>query len=89
MYKILPYTFKKAKALNVIVKPSNRKNKKIDVFDKWGNYIVSIGDNRYLDYAYYLKFLGKKIADQKKTNYNLRHNKNNGVAGYYAKKLLW
>lgn len=89
MYQILPYTIKKAKALNVVVKPSNKKNKKIDVFDKKGNFIVSIGDNRYLDYPYYLKFAGKKIADQKKSNFYLRHINNNGLAGYYAKKLLW
>lgn len=89
MYKILPYTLKKAKALKVIVKPSTRKNKKIDVFNNRGEYIVSIGDNRYLDYPYYFKLYGKKIAEQKRTNYNLRHLNNNGTAGYYAKKLLW
>ena len=89
MYKILPYTTKQARKLGVHIQPSTRKYKKIDVFDRHGYYIVSVGDNRYLDYPYYLKLYGKKIAEQKRANYHSRHLKNNGSAGYYAKNLLW
>ena len=92
MYEILPYTKKKAKQLNVIVKPSNKGNKKIDVYNKRGLYITSVGDRKYLDYAYYLKYYGKKIADERKRLYKIRHNKDRlvkGSPGYYADQLLW
>ena len=39
--------------LNVIIKPSINKNKKIDVFSNSGNFISSIGDIRYNDYPSY------------------------------------
>jgi hypothetical protein len=58
MYKITNYSFKKAKDLNVIIKPSTRKNKKIDVFSKDGDYIVSIGVVGYLDFPTYIKTKG-------------------------------
>jgi hypothetical protein len=34
MYEITPYTYKKAKALGVNVKPSKSRNKKIDVLQE-------------------------------------------------------
>lgn len=92
MYVILPRTFKKAKENNVIIKASNRAKKKIDIYDKQGYYITSVGNTDYLDYAYYLKFSGKKIADERKRLYELRHKKNikiKGSAGYYAFIILW
>lgn len=89
MYKILPYTLKKAAQMGVTVKPSTRKNKKIDVYDKRGNYIVSIGDARYYDFPYFAKIYGPKIAAQKRANYHARHAKDTGTAGKYAKALLW
>jgi hypothetical protein len=92
MYFILPYTKKKAKSLNLIIKPSIKKNKKIDVFDKKGNYITSIGQLGYLDYAYYLLLKGKKEADYRRKLYKLRHAKDRIVkdsTGYYADKILW
>jgi len=89
MYKILPYTLKRAKLLGVKIKPSKRANKKLDVYDPDGNYIISVGALGYMDYAYYLKYYGKKIADIKRQAYNARHYYNNDLAGYYAKQLLW
>lgn len=92
MYIILPYTKAKAKKLNVILKPSVRKNKKIDVFDKKGNYIVSIGASGALDYPNYVKYYGKEYADKRRKLYKLRHQKDRlikGTAGYYADQLLW
>ena len=53
MYKILPYTQAQARRLNVRVKPSSRKGKKIDVYDGKGNYITSVGAKGYLDYPTY------------------------------------
>jgi hypothetical protein len=49
MYHITDYTKKKAKEIGVQIKPSTKKNKKIDVF-RDGRLIVSVGDIRYYDY---------------------------------------
>ena len=92
MYKILPYSYNKAKKLKVKIYPSNKKNKKIDVYTLDNRYIVSIGQRGYLDYPYYLKLFGKKIADSRKKQYKIRHKKDMSVkysAGYYASKILW
>ena len=34
MYRITPYTQKKARLLKVIVRPSRRKDKKLDIYDR-------------------------------------------------------
>ncbi len=90
-YKILPNTFKQAKILGVEVKPSTKKGKKIDVF-KDNKLIASVGAMGYKDYAYYLKEDGKKVADEKRRLYKLRHEKDRkivGSNGYFADQLLW
>jgi hypothetical protein len=92
MYKISLYTRKKAKKLNVIVLPSEKRNKKIDVYDIYGNLLASVGDINYLDYPSYLRYCGKKIAEERRKAYKIRHEKDRhikGSAGYYADQLLW
>ena len=54
MYQITNYSYNKAKELNVIIKPSKFKNKKIDIYDLNNNFKFSIGDIRYKDYPTYL-----------------------------------
>ena len=51
MYNITQYSFKKAKELNIIIRPSKNKNKKIDVY-KGGDYLTYIGDIKYKDYPF-------------------------------------
>jgi hypothetical protein len=90
-YHITQYSFNQAEALGVIIKPSNRKNKKIDVY-KEGVKIASIGDDRYKDYPTYIKENGKAYADQRKKLYKIRHEKDRkktGSNGFYADKILW
>ena len=53
MYKITDYSYTKAKQLNVDIKPSKTKGKKIDVF-KNDNFITSIGAIGYNDYPTYI-----------------------------------
>ena len=48
-YKILPYSFRKAKELGVVIKPSSNPFKKIDVF-KNGKKVASIGARGMNDY---------------------------------------
>jgi len=92
MYKILPYTYRKAQKLGVIVKPSIRSGKKIDVYNKRGEFICSIGAMGYKDYPTYLKTKGKQYADQRRKLYKLRHSTDRmvkGSPGFYADQLLW
>ena len=91
MYQIKPYSYNQAKRLNVIIKPSTRKNKKIDVFDKNNNFITSIGDIKYKDYPTYL-LINKNLADERRRLYKIRHKQDKdviGSAGYYANLILW
>ena len=91
-YNITKYTLDKAQKLNVIVKPSKHHGKKIDVFDKSGNFLCSVGDSRYKDYPTYMLQNGKAYADERRRLYKIRHNKDmkgKGSPGYYANNLLW
>jgi hypothetical protein len=92
MYEISQSSKDRARDLGVKIQPSTKKGKKIDVFDWNGNYIISIGDNRYKDYHLYLKEKGQIYADHRRRLYYLRHKKDLkkiGSAGYYAWHLLW
>lgn len=91
MYKITQYSKDKASSLGVTIKPSEKKNKKIDVY-KDGEYVVSIGDSRYKDYPTYIKEKDLQYADKRREAYKKRHEKDRhikGTAGYYADKILW
>jgi len=92
MYKILPYTEAQARRLNVKIRPSTRKGKKIDVYDRQGNYITSVGAKGYLDYPTYKKLFGKTVAEKRRRLYKIRHQADRSVRrspGWYADKLLW
>ena len=88
MYKIKRYSYEQAKKLNVDIKPSTNKTKKIDVF-KDNEKIASIGAIGYSDYPTYIIEKGKEYADKRKILYHKRHNKNNGKTSKYAKAILW
>lgn len=88
---LLAVVQRKAKRLGVSVKPSTRKNKKLDVF-KNNKKIASIGDSRYKDFHLYKKSEGTKKANLRRRLYKIRHNKHRGKVGtasYYADKILW
>ena len=88
MYRIKQYTYNKADELGLKVYPSKKKHKKIDVY-KDGDYLVSIGDNRYKDYPTYLEE-DKELAEKKKLLYRKRHQKDlNYLKGSLAYHLLW
>ena len=97
MYKIQKYSFDRAKELNVIIKPSIVKNKKIDVYSSFNIFIVSIGDIRYKDYPTLLELEKKGIlppgtAKERQRIYNLRHSKTRNIKfsrSWYADKILW
>jgi hypothetical protein len=91
MYKISDYSKQKARELNVTIKPSKNKKKKIDVY-KNGEVIASIGALGYKDYSIYLKENGKEYADQRKKLYKLRHKNdlnNKKGNGFWSNAILW
>jgi hypothetical protein len=87
MYIIQPYTKQRAKELGVTIKPSANKKKKIDVF-KDDKKIASIGAIGFNDFPTLLK-TDPSIANERRRLYHIRHNKDNGANGFYAKNLLW
>ena len=95
-YKILPYSFRKAKELGVVIKPSSNPLKKIDVF-KNGKKIATIGARGMNDYPTYLEkekkgYFEKGYANKRRKLYKERHEKDRhkvGSNGYYADKILW
>lgn len=75
----------KAQKLNVTVRASTRKGKKLDVYDPSGTFLHAIGDLRYSDYL-------QHNDDQRRARYKTRHNKHRhikGSASYYADQILW
>ena len=91
-YRITSYTKNQAKKLGVTVKPSTVKGKKIDVFNKKGEKLASVGAIGYGDYPTFMREKGKEYADSRRELYKMRHQKDrhkSGTPGYYADKLLW
>jgi hypothetical protein len=91
MYDITDYSYKKAKKLNVDIKPSVVKGKKIDVF-KDNKKIASIGALGMGDYPTYIREKGLKYANERRRLYRLRHKddlNNKEGSGYWASEILW
>jgi hypothetical protein len=87
-YKITDYSKKQAEKYDVQIKPSKKKQKKIDVY-KNGTLIASIGDIRYNDYGKYLE-VNKEHALKRRKLYRQRHkNDLNSKNGKWANLILW
>ena len=87
MYQITDYSKRQAKALGVEIKPSTNKKKKIDIY-KDGKKIASSGAYGMKDYGQYLKE-NKKLADERRRLYHIRHAKDKSLNSYYSSKILW
>lgn len=103
-YKIKSLQLENARKLDVVIKPSKKKNKKVDVFDKKGNLLASIGGvypngKFYNDFATYIDKIGLTKARKKRDAYIKRHSKEpkfkmkDGkriyTPSYWADKILW
>lgn len=99
-YRIRAKTAKIAEKLGVIIRPSTKPDKKIDVFiplegKKYKK--LSIGARHYADYHIYKELeMSGKVPDgtaiERKRAYEARHQKDMnkpGTPGYYAYRLLW
>ena len=93
-YVITNHTKARAKQLNVKVKPSSKRHKKLDVI-KNDKIVASIGDTRYPDYGTYLDMesnnqIEKGTANKRRQMYKARHGKYpKNSPGYFADQLLW
>ena len=88
MYHILPYSYNKARQLNVNIYPSKKPGKKIDVY-KNNNYICSIGALGMGDYPTYLRDKGVEYAQKRRYLFHKRFQNQTSLAGKYAKEILW
>ena len=86
-YTITNYSKQKAKEYDVIIKPSKKKNKKIDIY-KDNKLIASIGQKGYNDYGNFLESDGKEYADKKRNLYRKDRIIKN-TPGFWADKILW
>ena len=92
VYQIEPGTYKAAKRLGVVVRPSQNPNKKLDVYDTQNNKLVSVGAAGMNDYWKYLKNEGLLVANERRRLYKQRHEKDRhlrGSPGFWADRLLW
>lgn len=92
MYDILPYSYHKAKLLNVKIFPSNNPKYKIDIYKPNLEYITSIGAPAYKDFPTYSKEQGIEYANNRRRLYKIRHERNIhkvGTRSFYADQILW
>jgi hypothetical protein len=92
MYDILPYTYKRAKDLGVIIFPSDNPKYKLEIYDENGLFLFYGGSPKYSDYPHYIKSHGLKYANERRRLYRIRHAKeiaNEGSRGWYIAHLLW
>lgn len=90
-YKILPYTYKRAKMLGVKVIPSDNLKYKLKVITKTGK-VIYCGGNGYGDYPTYIKKYGLEYANKRRKLYKMRHQKDRherNTPGFMADYLLW
>jgi hypothetical protein len=84
-----PLILKQAKKIGVKVTRASDIEKKLDVYYE-GRKIASIGDSNYEDYFSYLKRDGKKVAEERRRLYKIRHAKDfDHLGGFLAWVLLW
>jgi hypothetical protein len=96
-YNITTYSKKQASKLGVTIRPSKNAKKKIDVFNKDGKKLASIGARGMNDFPTYKKKersgeVEKGTANKRRALYKQRHSKDRnvkGTAGYFADKILW
>ena len=91
-YKISDHSKKQASLLNLVIKPSKNKNKKIDVFTHDGKFLHSIGDILYNDYARYIELYNLDFANKRRKLYLNRHKKGIDIINskqYLSSRILW
>jgi hypothetical protein len=90
LYDIKDYSYARANQIGVIIRPSEKKHKKIDVFDKQGEYITSIGAKSMSDFPTYVETHGIEFANERRKRFYQRFNNIiKGTTLWYASVILW
>jgi len=92
VYKILPYTYDKARELGVLVYPSDNPKYKLEVYDDKGKFICYVGAMGYKDFPTFIQTQGYNFALKRRELYKKRHEKDRhkvGSKGWFADQLLW
>ena len=90
-YRITNYTRKQGLKIGVVVKPSTKPDKKIDVFRN-GEKIASVGAFGMNDYPTFIRKRGITFAKTRRKLYKRRHERDRHIKwsnGWLADKLLW
>ena len=90
-YRITNYTRKQGLKIGVVVKPSTKPDKKIDVFRN-GEKIASVGAFGMNDYPTFIRKRGITFAKTRRKLYKQRHERDRHIKwsnGWLADKLLW
>ena len=101
MYEIKEYTHKRLKKLNdllqtnkITIKPSNTKNKKIDIFIN-NKKVASVGAIGMKDFPTHIKERGLEFANKRQKAFNNRFKripniKNGKITNmFYSRYFLW
>jgi len=86
MYPIPKEMQKLASSYDLVIEPSHKKNKKLDVYKLDGSFLVSVGDSRYPDWWIYKKLEGRDFADRRRKLYYQRHSK--GIQSQHLAEVI-
>jgi hypothetical protein len=100
MYNITDYSYARANQIGVIIKPSEKEGKKIDVYhpngvagshpSMQGDYICSVGAYGMGDYPTYIESHGLEFANERRKRFYQRFkNIQKDTKLWYSSVLLW
>ena len=90
LYDIKDYSYARAEQIGVLIRPSEKVHKKIDVYNKFGEYICSIGAKKMSDYPTYIQSHGIEFANERRGRFYQRFNNiKEGTPLWYSAIILW
>ena len=90
LYNIKDYSYARANQIDVITRPSEKAHKKIDVYNKFGEYICSIGAKQMSDFPTYIETHGLEFANERRKRFYQRFNNIKEYTPlWYASITLW
>ncbi len=90
LYDIKDYSYARANQIGVMIKPSEKAHKKIDVYDEYEQYICSIGAKKMSDYPTYVETHGIEFANERRKRFYQRFNNiKQDTTIWYSSVILW
>lgn len=89
-YQIHPMQLEEAKRINVTIQPSSNKRKKLDLYDKHGNFMMSIGAKNHEDiFSLQEKNMAWIDIYQQRERFMKRHARDCSDKFVYESRLFW